>query len=454
MEDTSVLGLWQTASVIKRKRTSVRRPQKISMLLFGCCDSFPLSYTPSPDELKNISPDDNLCFDGSLQSKEFYICDPLLKSISLNEASKKRKEERFYATPNSRDQELHTRDMPSGECRTYSHRLDEPSSMGAESKLKKLKFKVGGVTRTIHATPNVKAANLVSSSLKFTYQDNCDYDQSPSGKERFSYGDEPEDACGANSSMRKFTEAKLSGKKLDHVYFSRATKDNRKRFKSDDTGYIEEKEPGSDDGHGEQKRKQKTLLIDSPPDVRLEPLTKRQRSLQSCKDGNGSSLIEFPDGLPPAPSRRKKQKLTEVEEQAKKAEVAQRRKMQVEKAARELETAAIRKILGLDADKKKAEKEKAQADKVAKAANYQKLEENTVRWTYGPNGTVVTFPENVDLPSILHSTPCSYPPPREKCAGPSCTNPYKYRDSKSNLPLCSLQCYRAMQGSVCPVQTC
>lgn len=125
----------------------------------------------------------------------------------------------------------------------------------------------------------------------------------------------------------------------------------------------------------------------------------------------------------------------------------------MEKAARESETAAIRKILGLDADKKKAEKEKAQAEKV-KAANHQKLEGNTVRWTYGPNGTVVTFPENVDLPSILHSKPCSYPPPREKCAGPSCTNPYKYRDSKSNLPLCSLQCYKAVQGSACQVRSC
>lgn len=39
----------------------------------------------------------------------------------------------------------------------------------------------------------------------------------------------------------------------------------------------------------------------------------------------------------------------------------------------------------------------------------------------------------------------SYPLPREKCAGPSCTNAYKYRDSKTNLPLCSLRCYRAVQ---------
>ncbi|KAK8964210.1 hypothetical protein KSP40_PGU014041 [Platanthera guangdongensis] len=193
--------------------------------------------------------------------------------------------------------------MRSGECRIYSHRLDGPSTTGAESMLKKLKFKVGVVTRTIHVTSNVKAANLASSSMKFTYQDNYDDGHLPFRKERFSYGDEPEYAFGVNSFMRKFTETKLSGKKLDHVYLSRATKDNRKRFKSDDTGYIEEKEPCSDDGHVEQKRKEKTLLIDSSPDVRLEPLTKRQQSLQSCKDGNGSSLIEFPEGLPPAPSR-------------------------------------------------------------------------------------------------------------------------------------------------------
>lgn len=48
----------------------------------------------------------------------------------------------------------------------------------------------------------------------------------------------------------------------------------------------------------------------------------------------------------------------------------------------------------------------------------------------------------------------SYPPPREKCAGPSCMNPYKYRDSKSKLPLCSLQCYRALHAKTLPLSAC
>jgi len=48
----------------------------------------------------------------------------------------------------------------------------------------------------------------------------------------------------------------------------------------------------------------------------------------------------------------------------------------------------------------------------------------------------------------------SYPPPREKCAAPNCTNSYKYRDSKSKLPLCSLHCYRAIHQKMQPLIAC
>lgn len=119
-----------------------------------------------------------------------------------------------------------------------------------------------------------------------------------------------------------------------------------------------------------------------------------------------------------------------------------------------------------------------------KAANALVVASNTIRWVTSPSGTVVTFPNDMGLPSIFDSKPCryiiiilqvqtklnalfdvcfkslillyiyflfwvfgmfSYPPPRENCAGPSCTNPYKYRDSKWKLPLCSLQCYKAVR---------
>ena len=89
-----------------------------------------------------------------------------------------------------------------------------------------------------------------------------------------------------------------------------------------------------------------------------------------------------------------------------------------------------------------------------KATNSMILASDSVRWLMGPSGTVVTFPNEVALPSIFDPKPCCYPPPREKCAVPSCTNPYKYRDSKSKLPLCSLQCYKALHEKMSPLASC
>ncbi|WOK95144.1 transcriptional regulator ATRX-like isoform X2 [Canna indica] len=267
----------------------------------------------------------------------------------------------------------------------------------------------------------------------------------------------------SENSVKKRKISKLPKNKniayeMDDDYLSSLSiKENRKKLRagkeSDDTDYVEEEELASDVEPDIKKRKQKETN-GSPADVRSEPLTTRQRALQSGKGGNGESFIEFPNGLPPAPSRKQKEKLSEVEIQAKKAEAAQRRKMQVEKQARESEAEAIRKILGQDSDKKKEEKKQKELEEKAKSAKLQELGPSTIRWVIGPLGTVVTFADDVGLPTIFNSKPCSYPPPREKCAAPSCTNAYKYRDSKTKLPLCSLQCYKAVQRSAEPSITC
>lgn len=224
----------------------------------------------------------------------------------------------------------------------------------------------------------------------------------------------------------------------------REGKKSRSERGSEDADYGEEEEPSSD-GLLESRSKIHKDFVDLSVEANKETsLTRRQRALQSGKDS--TNLVEFPDGLPPAPS--KKHKFSEVEQQARKAEAAQRRRMQVEKQNRESEAEAIRKILGQDSSRKKREdKLKKRRDELAqeKAANSLTLPPNTVRCVIGPSGTTVTFSEDVGLPSILTSKPCSYPPPREKCAGPLCTNPYIYRDSKSKLPLCSLECYKAVR---------
>ncbi|XP_077217551.1 uncharacterized protein LOC143851907 [Tasmannia lanceolata] len=399
-----------------------------------------------------------------------------------------------------------------------------------ENKLRKVKLKVGGVTRTIHAKPTSDGANSGSSTKptrstdaprmrqKLILQDNSDDGHSPPGQanglqgipwkdfsgrsftlmrkedlslkqtdESNSIPSEPvrksrrvpkrrvldrvsDDVDDADDEIRylervkasKTSRSRVDGGEYDEEYGSSRSFVGKKKLRlereSEDDNYIKEDEPGLDGGPESKRKKQRKESLDSLADGKKElSLTTRQRALQSGKDGSAgtnASLIEFPNGLPPAPPRKQKEKLSEVEQQLKKAEAAQRRRMQVEKAARESEAEAIRKIRGVDASgNKREEKLRKRRDELAqeKAANAMANASTTIRWVMGPTGTIVTFPE---LPSIFSSKQCSYPPPREKCAGPSCTNPYKYRDSKSKLPLCSLQCYRAIHEMTQPVTTC
>ncbi|KAJ7557157.1 hypothetical protein O6H91_05G114000 [Diphasiastrum complanatum] len=180
-------------------------------------------------------------------------------------------------------------------------------------------------------------------------------------------------------------------------------------------------------------------------------LTARQRSLQSCKQGvadSETSLIEFPEGLMPSFSRKQKVNLSEEDRQAKKAEATRRRKQQVEKAAKDVQASAIQKILGQDSVRKKREDRlQKQREQSVQSKKFSEVKpaSNSIRWIYGPTGTVVSWSKDVELPMLFNSGPLSYPPPREKCAIPTCNNTYKYRHSKLKLPLCSLQCYQMVE---------
>ncbi|CAM6029123.1 unnamed protein product, partial [Sphagnum balticum] len=179
-------------------------------------------------------------------------------------------------------------------------------------------------------------------------------------------------------------------------------------------------------------------------------LTARQRSMQSSKEADGDavlSLIEFPGGLASPLGHKGKGKLSEAERQVKRAEAARRRKQQVEKAAIEIQATAIQKILGQDSTRKRREdrlhKQRQEIEQEKKMAELVAAT-NSIRWSLGPSGTVVSFAEDVGLPNFFNTGPCRYPPPREKCSAPLCPNTYKYRDSKSKVPLCSLECYKVV----------
>ncbi|KAK2358374.1 HIT zinc finger and PAPA-1 domain-containing protein [Trifolium repens] len=347
--------------------------------------------------------------------------------------------------------------------------------LGTNNKLKKLKLKFGGVTHTIHTKS--KSGNSDARNPK----DNADNNDARSfDKKREQLAKLPRtDSCFASEShshKRKATgqhsrKSKRANERraLDVGFSDEEDEDAELHFLEkissskravsrhnnnqggiavrgigEDQDYVEEDRTSSDESilEGKKSKRESADLL-----VPRKQSTRNNRTLDSFKDvlsGPVPSFIDISD---------KNGKLSE-EQLIKKAEAAKRRKIQSEKAAKEAEEAAIKKILGQDsARKKKEEKINKRRDEMAKekCSKPFNLASNTVRWTMGPNGTVVTFSEDIGLPSIFQTIPNSYPPPRERCAGPNCTNAYKYRDSKSKLPLCSLGCYKAIHEKISPV---
>ncbi|KAI4301513.1 hypothetical protein L6164_034786 [Bauhinia variegata] len=581
MEDLGGTRFDGLSNAVRKKRSQTsRRPRPDSQPVSEGHDLSPLSSTPHSDDTGKGSSDENGGYDINSKRKEFNL-NQCVSQVSLVTAAedekslkKSKKDGGFHAFYNNEPGRggLHNKRSSEGvlapanwkgsstlkdglesesrSANVYGGRNSEGLGLGQsgvpqdgfgnDNRVKKVKLKVGGVTRTIQANSSSNGASGNGSTTKSSrssdvsrlrqkQQGNSDDNPSPSDKRSglqgvpwkdFSrggfglvkedssmgkvpgksmaakqgdktepvrkskrvpkrrlldgeFGDDEEEDDDEIRYLEKLKTSKVSavyrddeelGKKhrklssvsnMESSGSSRSGKDGKKKPRSDkmfeDTDYEEEEESGSDgELEDKKKKKQKKESVDVLMDGKREmTLTTRQRALQSSKDASasGASLIEFPDGLPPAPPRKQKEKLTELEQQLKKAEAAQRRRMQVEKAARESEAEAIRKILGQDSNRKKREeKMKKRQEELAqeKAANARMFASNTIRYVMGPSGTVVTFPEEMGLPSIFNSKPSSYPPPREKCAGPSCTNPYKYRDSKSKLPLCSLKCYKAV----------
>ncbi|CAI0467003.1 unnamed protein product [Linum tenue] len=366
-----------------------------------------------------------------------------------------------------------------------SSRLSQ-NTVGEKNVLKKLKLKVGGVTRTIHTSHAAGHDNGVGGSYASKHTEKQPFQKSNFGKQKVLKGKESnENECEPTRKSKRVPkrrkldlgfdeDADFMDEEIRYLGRINATRVSAdcEDYKSVETGVgiLEVTDIGGgkrseklveDDGYMEEGAEE--LVLNDEPERKMNKsgfaegkndrvhVVKQDVSLRS-----GSAFVEFPDGLPDAP-KKSKANFPDVEKQLKKAEAAQKRKLHAEKLAKEAEAEAIRKILGQDsARKKKEEKMKKQRDDIAqgKASKSDELGANTIRCVIGPEGTTVTFSNDVGLPQILRSTPRSYPPPREKCAGPNCTNAYKYRDSKSKLPLCSLHCYKAIQEKVQPLPTC
>ncbi|XP_016490018.1 uncharacterized protein LOC107809835 isoform X1 [Nicotiana tabacum] len=549
----------------RKQRTNLyRRPQNESQMLLDCPDNSSISSTPQSDRLSRASSHDIVDYgnisgtsysnlsgtetamnqgveDGN--SGDFRSGDTEQKDgqIDMNRFS-----EGYVTTSHIEDPQISGTVI----CNNHSglHGIVSDGA-GNDNKVKKVKLKVGGVTRTIHTSVAGSSSTKSSSSSDAPQpwqpkENTGGHHPSYTGKAIGLRGIPWKDFAKTGFSIRNVDslQDQLPGQIVPLKQFGKYKAAHKSkpvlyRHLSDDeedddeiryleklksskysaiysAGYEDVDEPGSkkqrkiskvssqtSNGYGagisdynslkarkgmkKSKSARESQDTDSEgvmlSDTELEPkkkqqgkefidfsvdggtklaVTTRQRAIQTGKDissSTGLSAIGFPHGLPPPPPKKQKEKLSEVEQQLKKAEAAQRRRTQAEKAARESEAEAIRKILGQDSCRKKREdKLKKRQEELAQERNATAiaLSSSTIRWVMGPSGNVVTFPNEMGLPSIFEPKACSYPPPREKCAGPSCMNTYKYRDSKSKLPLCSLHCYKAIREKIQPLNAC
>lgn len=120
-----------------------------------------------------------------------------------------------------------------------------------------------------------------------------------------------DDEEGGSRKQRKISM--VLKRKVDDLYdvnigdnsSSKSGKNSRSEREFEDTDYLEDEEPDSD-GELEIKRGRKEFLNFLDDTKEEMTVTTRRRARQAGKDiSSTSSLIEFPEGLPPAPPKSK-----------------------------------------------------------------------------------------------------------------------------------------------------
>lgn len=160
-------------------------------------------------------------------------------------------------------------------------------------------------------------------------------------------------------------------------------------------------------------------------------MTARQRALlEKRTDAPDENFPVIPaEPLMALPSGFKEKVVTE-EMLAKKAIKTQKRREQAQEKREEDKKRTINRLL--------KKQEKAQG----KIGRHKLSKQDLPMLTYTNTRDLiaVSFPTNYEMdikPKVLQS-----PPAIVFCGAPGCSNPKKYACSKTNIPLCSLQCYK------------
>ncbi|KAA8545254.1 hypothetical protein F0562_020038 [Nyssa sinensis] len=211
MESFGGFGFGDASKTVRKKRSnSSRRPRNDSQPLPDYRDNSSLSSTPPSDNASKASSDDNTGQGTNSRRKELNLnqCSSRASSSNLAEAEtavKANNEDGIGESSDVRFKSNSERKHSGIDSKRSSEGVLAPANWkstnkvkedgpGTDNKLKKVKLKVGGVTRTIHPTSTSDGASLGGSSStkssrssdalrprqKLILQDMSDEDRSPS----------------------------------------------------------------------------------------------------------------------------------------------------------------------------------------------------------------------------------------------------------------------------------
>mmetsp|Transcript_27770 Transcript_27770/g.46626 ORF Transcript_27770/g.46626 Transcript_27770/m.46626 type:complete len:435 (-) Transcript_27770:369-1673(-) len=238
------------------------------------------------------------------------------------------------------------------------------------------------------------------------------------------------------------------------------------------TEYMEEEEAKEEDEAAEDDddlldddlSRKKSSQGSSEDNKSSTPASRRLSSTRQQPDRSGGGSVgggdenkrsasagttESYDILDMIDRRKRRSKLTAEEQALKKAEMASKRRLSMQKQSEDVKNSTIRKILEREGTKKKREEKQAakDAEKKAAAEANKKLAELCYIDRSSELYCTLSFARNVEAYDILTQTFPGYPSRPSQCAAPGCTNPKTYSCSKTQKPLCSLQCYKKINSA-------
>ncbi|KAL5477150.1 hypothetical protein EMCRGX_G023900 [Ephydatia muelleri] len=194
----------------------------------------------------------------------------------------------------------------------------------------------------------------------------------------------------------------------------------------------EEDSPGEGEEHSEEEEWLEALEagdVDERgylPQKKESVLTARQRAMLGTSEETG--LMELPSGKP----------IKEMTEEMllKKSEKNRKRRLQALKRKEKDKADTVRKLIEKQSKKKEEDKPKQPTKPAIPHIRYVNS---------ASIGTSLSLPVGTDYPLVLHQAKVV---PVQKCAIEQCSNPKRYSDSQTSLPLCSIECYRKLRSSV------